>query len=370
MGKELGFMDLSRQVKQHKSDFMAAIEKVVDDTAFSGGKYVEQFEREFAGYIGTRYCSALSNGTSALFMAMKAIGVTEGDEVIVPANTFIASAWGAFYCGAKPVFVDITTDTWEIDPTKIEKAITEKTKAIVGVHLYGNAFDFDSVKTLADMYGVKVVEDCAQAHGALYKGKKVGTLGDIACFSFYPGKNLGAFGEAGAITTNNEEYYKKIEIMKNHGSSNRYYHDMEGYNLRMDGINGAVLSTKLHWIDEWNQRRREIAERYLSSINNKNIKMIQIDEKVVPVWHLFEIQADDVNRFLSYMKSKGILCGRHYPVPCHLQNVFAYLGYKKGDLPVAEQLAEHCVTLPMFPEITNEEVDMVINACNGYNNNY
>lgn len=366
MSSTLSFMDLSRQVKEHKSDFMSAIEKVVDDTAFSGGKYVEQFEKDFADYIGTRYCSALSSGTSALFMAMKAIGIEPSDEVIVPANTFIASAWGAFYCGAKPVFVDITTDTWEIDASKIEAVITEKTKAIVGVHLYGNAFDFDLVKNIADKYGLKVVEDCAQAHGTLYKGRKVGTLGDVACFSFYPGKNLGAFGEAGAITTNNEEYFKKIEMMKNHGSSIRYHHDMEGYNLRMDGIQGAILSLKLHWIEAWNERRREIASRYISEIQNSKIKMIKIDNDVIPVWHLFVIQVDDANIFMDFMKENGIECGRHYPIPCHLQNVFKYLGYKKGDLPIAEHLAEHSVTLPMFPEMTDDDVKLVIEACNRY----
>lgn len=366
MSDHLGFMDLSRQVKAHKEEFMTAVETVLDDTAFSGGKYVERFEKEYADYIGAAHCSALSNGTSALFMAMKSIGIEAGDEVIVPANTFIASAWGAFYCGAKPVFVDCTSDTWEIDPAKIEGSITNKTKAIVGVHLYGNAFDFDSVKAVADKYNLKVVEDCAQAHGATYKGKKVGTLGDIACFSFYPGKNLGAFGEAGAITTNNEEYYRKIEIMKNHGSSIRYHHDMEGYNLRMDGINGAILSLKLKWIDAWNTRRREIAGKYMCSVSNERIKMIRIDEDVAPVWHLFEIQVDDAELFMTFMRNRGIDCGRHYPIPCHLQKVFKYLGYKKGDLPVAENLAEHCVTLPMFPEMTNEEINKVIEACNDY----
>ncbi len=366
MSNNLGFMDLSRQVKLHKNEFMSAIENVIDDTAFSGGKYVEKFEKEFANYLGVKFCSALSNGTDALFMAMKVIGIGDGDEVIIPANTFIASAWGAFYCGAKPVFVDIKSDTWEIDSSKIECVVTEKTKAIVGVHLYGNAFDFDAVKVIADKYNLKVVEDCAQAHGALYKGRKVGTLGDIACFSFYPGKNLGAFGEAGAVVTNNEEYFKKIEIMKNHGSSIRYRHEIEGYNCRMDGINGAVLSTKLQWIDSWNDRRRDIANKYLKSIKNSNIKTIKINEDVVPVWHLFEVQVDEPNRFMVYMKEKGIECGRHYPIPCHLQKVFEYLHYSEGDLPFAEKHAAHCVTLPMFPELTDDEVNMVIDACNHY----
>lgn len=366
MEQTISFMNLSRQVQSHKEEFMDAIEHVVNDTAFAGGKYVKKFEQEFSEYIGMKHCSGLSSGTSALFMAMKALDIGRGDEVIIPANTFIASAWGAYYCGAKPVFVDIDANTWEIDASKIEEKITERTKAIVGVHLYGHPFDFDAVKAIAEKYNLPIVEDCAQAHGAKYKGKKIGSLGNIACFSFYPGKNLGAFGEAGAITTNNDDYYEKIEMMKNHGAEIQYHHDIEGYNLRMDGIQGALLSVKLKYLDEWNLRRQDIAEKYIGSINNSGLKFQKPAENVASVWHLFEIQADDARAFIDYMKDKGILCGRHYPIPCHLQNVFGYLGYKKGDLPISENHAEHCVSLPMFPELTNDEVDYVIETCNMY----
>lgn len=362
----LNFMDLSRQVKNHKSEYMKAIENVVDDTAFSGGKYVKAFEKKFADYIGADYCSALNSGTSALFMAMKAIGINSGDEVIVPATTFIASAWGAFYCGAKPVFVECNEDNWEIDPYKIEEKITKNTKAIVAVHLYGMPFDFDAVKAVANKYSLPVIEDCAQAHGAKYKGKKVGTLGDLGCFSFYPGKNLGAFGEAGAVVTNNKLYYQKIEMMKNHGSDRRYYHDIEGYNLRMDGIQGAILSTKLQYLDTWNQKRREIATEYFSKIKNDKIKLQEVPAYAEPVFHLFEIEVDNVESFMKNTESKGIGCGRHYPLPCHLQQVFSCYGYKKGDLPISEYHADHCVSLPMFPEMTNEEIQKVIDICNEY----
>lgn len=366
MGNMIEFMDIKRQYNLHKAEFLEAIENVCEETAFSGGKYVEKFEKEFAQYIGTEYCSCVDSGTAALFLAVKALGISEGDEVIVPANTFIASAWGAVHAGATPVFVDCTSDTWEIDANKLEEKITKRTKAIIGVHLYGHPFDFDEVNRIAKKHGLYVIEDCAQAHGALYKGRKVGTLGDIACFSFYPGKNIGAFGEGGAITTNNAEYYNTVNLLKNHGSSVRYHHDVVGYNMRMDGIQGAVLSTKIKYLDEWNQKRREIAARYKEQIRNSKIIFQKVSESVVSAYHLFEIQVDDSEKFMKYMNNKGILCGRHYPIPCHLQKAFAHLGYTVGDMPNAEKLAMHCITLPLFPELTESEVSRVIAACNEY----
>lgn len=366
MNTKIEFMDLKRQYNVYKKEFLDAIEKVCDDTAFSGGKYVEQFETEFANYLGVSYCSCVDSGTAALHLAMKALGIGHGDEVIVPANTFIASAWGAVYEGATPIFVDCCSDTWEIDAKKIEEKITTKTKAIVGVHLYGQPFDFDEVNRVAKKHNLYVVEDCAQAHGAIYKGKKVGTLGDIACFSFYPGKNLGAFGEAGAIVTNEKKYFDLVNVMKNHGSSVRYYHDVVGYNLRMDGIQGAILSIKLNYLDEWNQKRRLIAKQYQEKIHNSKITLQRVLEGTNPVYHLFEIHVDDSEKFMTYMQESNIFCARHYPIPCHLQNVFANMGYRKGDIPIAENHAQHCVSLPMFPELTQNEVDRIIIACNNY----
>ena len=362
----LNFMDLKRQYTLHKEEFLEAIEKVCNDTAFSGGTYVKKFEDEFASYLGIKYCATVNSGTSALFAAFKALGIGDGDEVIVPVNTFIASAWGPVHCGATPVFVDCTEDTWEIDPQKIEEKITERTKAIVGVHLYGHPFDFDSVKRIAEKYHLKVVEDCAQAHGAEYKGKKVGTLGDVACFSFYPGKNLGAFGEGGAVVTNDPELYKKIELLRNHGSDVRYHHDIVGYNLRMDGIQGAILSVKLKYLDKWNSARRKIAGRYNAEIHNTSIRKENVSDDVLPVYHLYEIMVDDVQKFVAYMEDHGVVCGRHYPIPCHLQKVFTELGYREGDFPVGERLASHCVTLPLFPEMETDEIDKVISLCNDY----
>ena len=269
--------------------------------------------------------------------------------------------------GATPVFVDCTPDTWEIDPDKIEEKITEKTKAIIGVHLYGQPFEFNKVKEIADRHHLYVVEDCAQGHDALYEGKMVGTLGDLGCFSFYPGKNLYAFGEGGSVTGYRKEYFDTIEMMKNQGCTVRYYHDMIGYNYRLEGIQGAVLSVSLKYLPEWTARRREIGWRYTKEITNPAITLQHHPENTNPVFHMFEVEVeDDPERFLAYMAEKGIECNRHYPVPCHLQNAYKHLGYQVGDCPNAEYLASHCATLPLFPEMTDEEVEMVIRACNAY----
>lgn len=366
MSETINYMNLSRQTQKHKDSIMREIEKVIDDTAFSGGKYMKEFESRFASYIGTKFCSAVNSGTSALHLAYLALGIGEGDEVIVPADTFIASAWPTLYIGAKPVFCDIDPETWEINADDFESRITEKTKAVVMVHLYGQVGDVEKVLKIAKEHGLYVIEDCAQSHGAKFNGRNVGTFGDIACFSFYPGKNLGAFGEAGAINTNNEDLYKIIEMMKNHGSEKQYHHDCIGFNMRMDGIQAAVLSYKLNLLEEFNEKRREIACRYRKEINNTRIKMQFVDERCYPVYHLFETEVDDRVRFIDYMKVNNVMCGCHYPIPCHLQAVFSDLGYKKGNLPNSEYHAEHCVSLPMFPELTDYEIDTVIKLCNEY----
>jgi len=363
----INFMDLKRQYNVHKEGIFDAIRSVCEETAFSGGKYADKFESEFADYCGIKYASGVNSGTTALHLAMLVLGIKNGDEVIVPANTFIATAWGPTYTGATPVFVDCTSDTWNIDPIKIENAITKNTKAIIGVHLYGQPFDIEAVKKIADKHKLFLIEDCAQAHAAKYKGIIVGGFGDIGCFSFYPGKNLGAFGEGGIITSNKKEYIEEINKLKNHGSSVRYYHDMIGYNYRLEGIQGAVLSYKLKHLDEWTKRRRKIAEMYLCNIRNSAITMQAQPESVQSVFHLFVITTPDRDKFVNYLKENNINCGFHYPVPCHLQKAYEYLGYKKGQMPKSEYLAEHCVSLPMFPELTDDEVSFVIEVCNKYN---
>ena len=359
-------MDLKRQYESHKNGILDAIRSVCEETAFSGGKYAERFEKEFAEYCRCKFASGLNSGTTALHLAMVALGIKPGDEVIVPANTFIATAWGPTYTGATPVFVDCTQDTWQIDPSKIENAITKNTKAIIGVHLYGQPFDIDAVKMITDKYNLYLVEDCAQAHAATYKEKRVGVFGEIGCFSFYPGKNLGAYGEGGVVTSNKEEYINYINKLKNHGSSVRYYHDIVGYNYRLDGIQGAILSYKLKHLDEWTARRRKIAEMYFDGIKNPAITMQAQPESVKSVFHLFVITTPNRDKFVNYLKENNINCGFHYPVPCHLQKVYEHLGYKKGQIPNAEYLAEHCVSLPMFPELTDEEVSIVIDVCNSF----
>ncbi|MCR4787430.1 MAG: DegT/DnrJ/EryC1/StrS family aminotransferase [Lachnospiraceae bacterium] len=360
-------IDLKRDYKKHEEEYLSAIRACCEETAFSGGKFADRFDREFADFIGVPYAQGVNNGTSALHCAMSALGIGAGDEVIVPANTYIATAWGVTYTGATPVFADCTPDTWEIDPSVIEDKITDRTKAIIGVHLYGQPFDFDGVKKIADRHGLYVVEDCAQSHGALYKGKMTGSLGDIGCFSFYPGKNLYAFGEGGSITTKVKEYNDYINMMKNQGCAVRYLHEITGYNYRLEGMMGAVLSVSLRYLPEWTERRRQIGRRYLAEINNPKITMQSHPSDTDPVFHLFEVMTEgDPEEFLKYMADNGIECNRHYPVPCHLQKAYEHLGYKPGDCPNAEKLAAHCATLPLFPEMTDDEVSLVIDRVNAY----
>lgn len=360
-------IDLTRDYKAHEEEYLNAIKACCEETAFSGGKYADTFDKEFAEYLGISYVQGVNNGTSALHCSLAALGIGEGDEVIVPANTYIASAWGVTYTGATPVFVDCTADTWEIDPSKIEEKITSKTKAILGVHLYGQPFDFGAVKKIADKYNLYVVEDCAQAHGAKFEGKMVGTLGDLGCFSFYPGKNLYAFGEGGAVSTNNKDYDHYVNVMKNQGCNVRYYHEMIGYNYRLEGLQGAVLSVSLKYLPHWLERRKYIGNRYMKKITNPKITLQRHPENTETVFHLFEVEVEgDPEAFVQYMKEHDIECNRHYPVPCHLQKAYAFLGYKEGDCPNAEYLAKHCVTLPLFPEMTEEEINLVIDTVNQY----
>lgn len=359
-------IDLTRDYLRHEKEYQDAINRVCRETAFSGGRYADEFDKEFADFVGSKYASGVNNGTSALHCAMLALDVGAGDEVIVPANTYIATAWGVSYTGAVPVFVDCTPDTWEIDPSLIEDKITPRTKGIIGVHLYGQPFDFAGVKAIADKHGLFVVEDCAQAHGAMFEGRNVGTLGELGCFSFYPGKNLYAFGEGGSVTCDNEEYYKHINRLKNQGCDIRYYHDEIGYNYRMEGIQGAVLSVSLKYLPEWTRRRQEIGRHYLSEITNPLITMQRHPDNTESVFHLFVIEVNERDDFVKYMADSGVECNMHYPVPCHLQKAYVNLGYKEGDCPNAEYLAAHCVTLPLFPEMREDEIARVISLCNEY----
>jgi dTDP-4-amino-4,6-dideoxygalactose transaminase len=359
-------LDLKGQHKQIKAEIFEAFEKVYENTAFSGGPFVEEFEKSFASYCGTKYAIGVNNGTTALQLAMLALGIGVGDEVIVPANTFIATAWGVSHVGATPVFVDCTADSWEIDASKIEEKITSKTKAVIGVHLYGQPFDMDAVGAICKKHDLYLVEDAAQAQGARYKGVTVGGYGEMACFSFYPGKNLGACGEAGGISTNNEAYTKHLQSLRNHGCTVRYYHDEVGYNMRMGGLEGASLSVKLRYLEGWNNRRREIAQRYHAEINNPKVKLQAQPEWAESIYHLFVITTDDRDGMISYLNGENIFPALHYPVPCHLQKAYSHLEYKEGDCPNSEYLAAHCLSLPMYAELTDDEVSRVIEAVNKY----
>jgi dTDP-4-amino-4,6-dideoxygalactose transaminase len=359
-------LDLKGQHEQVKAEIFLAFEKVYEKTAFSGGPFVEEFENSFAEYCETSYAVGVSNGTAALHLAMLALGIGEGDEVIVPANTFIATVWGISYVKATPIFVDCDPDTWEIDSSKIEEKISPRTKAIAGVHLYGQPFDVDAVLAICKKHNLFLLEDAAQAQGARYKGKPVGGFGEMACFSFYPGKNLGACGEAGGITTNHEKYVNHLHSLRNHGSKIRYYHDEVGYNYRMGGLEGASLRVKLKYLEGWNNRRRAIANRYLTEINNPKIKMQHQPEWADSIFHLFVITTEDKAAFEKHLEQNNIVPAYHYPVPCHLQKAYRHLGYKEGDFPNAEYLASSCISLPMYAELTDYQVECIIKVANDF----
>ena len=363
---KIGFLDLKEQNASVKKEIFEVFEKVFEKTAFSSGPFVEEFEQNFAKYTGAKYCVALSNGTAAVHMMCLVAGIKQDDEVIIPANTFIASPWGVVYEKAKPVFVDCDPDTWEIDPSKIEAAITPKTKAIMGVHLYGQPFNREAVKEISDKHNLILLEDAAQSHGAKYNNEPIGKGAYLQSYSFYPGKNLGATGEGGAVVTNDEKLYKKMLSLRNHGSTEKYYHEEIGYNYRMGGLEGAALNIKLKYIDQWNNKRREIAKRYLSEITNPKIKMQWQPGFSDSVFHLFVITTEDRAALTKHLNDNNIFPGMHYPLPCHLQQAFGYLNYKVGDFPNSEYLAEHCLSLPMYAELPEKSVDRIIAALNSF----
>ncbi len=366
---QIPFLDLKSQYLSIKTEINSAIQNVLDNSAFVLGKAVSDFEAEFAKAHNIKYCVALNSGTAGNHVVLWSLGIKPGDEVIIPVNTFIATAWGATLCGAKPVFVDCDPDSYNIDPAKVERAITEKTKAIVAVHLFGQPADMDPLKQIAAKYNLFLVEDSAQSHIAEYKGIKVGGFGEATSFSFYPGKNLGAYGEGGAFVTNNPELAKKAKMIRDHGTLQKYQHEIFGHNYRMEGIQGAVLNVKLKYLTNWTFARRRVANKYKELLSNvNNIKLPKEMPYAKHVYHLFVIQVRDDsksnnaelrNLLANYLTEKGISIGFHYPIPLHLQECFKYLGYKKGDFPVAEALANNCISLPMYPELTDAQIEYV-----------
>jgi len=355
---KVNFVDLGRQTSSIREEINKAIAKVIDCSGFILGEEVESFEKEFANYCGVKYAAGVDNGTSAIELSLRALGIGEGDEVITQANTFIATATSISAAGAKPVLVDINPENYNLDIKKIEKKITDKTKAIIPVHLYGNPTEMGAIRELADKYDLKIVEDACQSHGAKYKGKRVGSFGELSAFSFYPGKNLGAFGDSGIVVSNDEKLINNIKMMRNYGQSKKYYHDVFPFNRRLDGLQAAILRVKLKYLDEWNEKRRKKAKIYNSLLKDMAV-IPRIDPNNEPVYHLYVVQVDKRDELLNYLNKNEVSAGIHYPIPIHLQKHFNYLGYQVQDFPVTEMISKRIISLPMFPELKKEEIEYV-----------
>ena len=354
------FLDLKAHHAPIIDEFDDAIREVIESSAFAGGPFVERFEQEFAAYCGSAYAIGVGNGTDALWLALLALGIGEGDEVITVPNTFVATAEAIIGCRAQPVFVDVDANTFTMDPAELGKSLTAKTKAIIPVHLFGQPADMDPILEFARMHGLFVIEDAAQAHGAVYGGRNAGTMGDAGCFSFYPGKNLGAFGEAGAVVTNDTDLAEKIRVLRDHGQSRKYHHTLVGWNCRMDAIQAAVLSVKLHHLEQANLLRRQRASLY-------NEAFAGIDDVATPVeadyarhvYHIYAVRVQERDELRRFLEAKGIGCGVHYPIPIHLQGAWRNVGYSESSFPIAENLAKELLSLPMFPELTEDQIEYV-----------
>lgn len=377
---QVPFVTFKPLEKKLDKDLRAAFDRVFSRSWYIEGKEDRAFEEAFAAYCGMRYAVGCGNGLDSLMLSLKALDIGVGDEVIVPSNTYIATALAVTYTGAKPVFVDPDIRTFNINPELIEEKISNKTKAIIPVHLYGQACDMDSIISIADVHGLAIVEDCAQAHGAKYKGKRIGSFGNVAGFSFYPGKNLGALGDAGAIVTNDKNIADKVRALGNYGSDYKYHHIYKGNNSRLDEIQAAFLSVKLPFLDEVNENRRTIANKYLTGIKNPNVILPFVPDYIEPVWHIFGIRVKTEQEksgcaelgtgrasLEKWLNNVGIGTNKHYPIPMHLQKCYEDLGFKKGDFPVAEEISSTELSIPMYYGMTDKEVQYVIDKINEWN---
>jgi dTDP-4-amino-4,6-dideoxygalactose transaminase len=355
------FVDLKAQYDSIQPEIDAAIASVIGQTAFIGGPFVKEFEEAFARYCGVEQCVGVANGTDALFIALKALGVGPGDEVITVANSFIATSEAIRMAGANVVFVDINSKTYNIDVERIEEKITSKTKVIIPVHLYGQPADMDPILAMAKKHGLRVVGDAAQAHGAQYKGRPISQLADITCFSFYPGKNLGAYGDAGALVTNSAEWATAARMVANHGRTKKYDHDMEGVNSRLDGLQAAILSVKLRHLDQWTENRRRNAHRYETALKAADVTTPVELEDVKAVYHLYVVRVPAARReqFQESLKAAGIQTGIHYPIALPYLNAYGHLGHTETDFPNALNASMEIISLPMFPELSAEQIDYV-----------
>ncbi len=354
------FLDLKAHHDPIRQEVMVAMNAVIDENAFAGGKFVTKFEEEYAKFCEAKFCVGVANGTDSLWFSLLAMGVGQGDEVITIPMTFLATAEAITYAGAKPVFVDINPETFTIDVTKIEAAITPRTKAIMPVHLFGQCADMDPIMEIARKHKLFVIEDAAQAQGSKYKSRLAGSIGHAGSFSFYPGKNLGAWGEAGAITTNDAALREGMQMYREHGQKKKYYHDVVGWNGRMDGIQAAVLSVKLKYLNQANDGRRRVAARYNQLLAGLPGVSLPVEvEYAHHIYHVYALRVAQRDTILKLMGERGVSCGIHYPVPVHLQNAYANLGHKRGDFPISEACADSFLSLPMFPELTDAQIDTV-----------
>lgn len=355
---KVNFVDLKAQYASIKDDILEGITKVIDNTSFILGPQVREFEEKFAEFSQAKHAVGVASGTDAILLSVKALGIGPGDEVITAANTFIASVLGISYAGATPVLVDNDPLSYNIDPSKIEASITPRTKAIMPVHLYGQMADMDAVMEIAKKHDLRVIEDGCQAHGAEYKGHRAGSIGDISCFSFYPGKNLGAYGDGGMVVTNDEDLCQEVYMLRDYGQSKKYHHEMKGFNSRLDSIQAAVLLAKLPHLDRWNDARRKLARMYNELLSDTDVVIPVEIEGCRHIYHLYVIRTKRRDEMLEFLKSKEIFCGIHYPIPIHRQN--AYKEYRKSDLPVTERYAQEVLSLPMFPELTEEQIIYIV----------
>lgn len=363
---KIPFVSFRPMEKELDKELRAAFERVYNRSWYIEGEEDQKFEADFAKFCDSKYCVGVGNGLDALMLSLKAMGVGTGDEVIVPSNTYIATALAVTYVGATPIFVEPDIRTFNISPELIVNKITTATKAIIAVHLYGQACDMDSIMEIAKKYGLLVLEDCAQAHGALYKGRKTGSFGNMAAFSFYPGKNLGALGDAGAVVTNDAKLAEKVRALGNYGSDYKYHHIYKGNNSRLDEMQAAFLTAKLQILDKMNEERRKIAKQYLCGIKNPEIVLPYVNPDTVPVWHIFAIRTKRREALEKYLQDKEIGTNKHYPIPMHMQECYKDLGIKGGELPIAEEISATELSIPMYYGMTDEEVEYVIEAINAF----
>ncbi len=363
---KIKYLDLQAQYQSLKPEIDEAIARVLDSSAYVLGPSVSEFETAFADYCGANHCAGVNSGTSALTLALRALGAGPDDEVITAANTFIATAAAIEHSQAKPVLVDVDPVSRNLDPKLLSLAITPRTKAIIPVHLYGRTADMNEILNLADRHGIPVLEDAAQAQGAEYKGKRAGSIGRIAAFSFYPGKNLGAYGEAGAVTTSDPKLDKAVRMLRDHGSDRKYHHDLLGYNARMEGIQGAVLGVKLKRLDEWNRQRNRVARLYSELLKGLPLGLPQETDGYAQVYHVYVIETDRRDELQKYLGDQDIPSIIHYPVPIHEQPAFRHLGHREGDFPVTEKLSREILSLPIYPEMTDDQVRYVAERIAGF----